>query len=83
MREPTNTMRIKQHTQVLEIFTIHNWMGFLEKFKVYDDAVAQEFSHSLTSHRRIHATILRRGLTKDLTREIIQYGHHTSPRNSM
>ena len=46
-------------------------MGFFEKFTGYDDEVAQEFAHSLTPHSRIHATVILRGLTIDLTPELI------------
>jgi len=46
-------------------------MGFFEKFTEYDDKVAQEFSHSLTPHSRIHATVIVRGLPIDLTPELI------------
>ena len=70
-REPTNTVRIQQHLQVLEIFTRHNWMAFFKKIRGYDDEVTQEFSLSLTTLTRIHATIVIRGLTIDLTPEFI------------
>ncbi len=70
-REPTNTVRIQQHPQVLEIFTRHTWMGLFEKFRGYDDEVAQEFALSLTPHNRIHATVVIRGLAIDLTLELI------------
>ena len=70
-REPTNTVRIQQHPQVLEIFTRHNWMGFFEKFKGYDDEVAQEFAHSLNPHNKIHGTVIVRGITIDLTPKLI------------
>ena len=46
-------------------------MGFFEKFRGYDDGVAQEFSLFLTPHTRIHATIVIRGLTIDHTPEPI------------
>ena len=46
-------------------------MGFFKKFTGYDDEVAQEFSHSLTPHSRIHATVIVRGLTIDLTPKLI------------
>ncbi len=70
-REPTNTVRIQQHPEVLEIFIRHQWMGFFEKFTGYDDEVAQEFSHSLTPHSKIHAIVVVRWLTIDLTPEFI------------
>ena len=46
-------------------------MGFFKKFIGYDDEVAQEFSHSLTPHNRIHAIVLVRGITIDLTLDLI------------
>jgi len=70
-REPTNTVRIQQHPQVLEIFTRHNWMLFFEKFILYDDQVVQKFSLSFAPHNRIHATIVIRGLTIDLSPKLI------------
>ena len=64
-------MRIQQHPQVLEIFTRHNWMEFFEKFRGYDDEVAQDFSLSLIPLTRVHATIVVRGLSIELTPELI------------
>lgn len=46
-------------------------MSLFEKFTGYDDEVAQEFSHSLTSHNRIHVAIIVIGLNIDLTPELI------------
>jgi len=39
-REPTNTARIHQHPPMVEIFTRHQWMGFFENMRGYDDDVA-------------------------------------------
>jgi len=46
-------------------------MGFFKKFRGYDDEVAQEFSLSLTPLTRIHATVVIRGLSIELTLELI------------
>jgi len=46
-------------------------MGFFERFRGYDDEVAQEFSLSLTPHSRIHASVVVRGPTIDLTPKLI------------
>jgi len=46
-------------------------MGFFEKFKAYDDEVAQEFVYSLSPHNIIHATIIVIGLTIDPTLKLI------------
>ena len=67
MIEPISTVRVQQHPQVLEIFIRHQWMGFFTKFIRYDDEVAQEFDHSLAPHNIIHAIVIVRGLTIDLS----------------
>lgn len=46
-------------------------MGFYEKFRGCDDEVAKEFSLSLTPLTRIHAIVVIRGHSIDLTHEII------------
>jgi len=66
-RVPINTVRIHQHPQVLEIFTRHNWMGYFEKIRGYDDEVAQDFSLSLIPLTRVHATVVVIGLSIELT----------------
>ena len=71
-REPVNTVRIHQHSPVLEIFTRHNWMGYFEKLREYDDEVARDFSLSLIPLTRTHATIVVRGLSIELTPELIR-----------
>lgn len=46
-------------------------MGFVEKFKGYDDEVVEKSALCLTPHTRIHAIVVIRGLTIDLTPELI------------
>lgn len=46
-------------------------MGYFEKLRGYDDEVSQEFSLSLVPLTRVHASIVVRGLSIDLTRELI------------
>lgn len=71
IRDPINTLRVHQHPQVLEIFTRHSWMGYLEELRGYDDEVAQDFSLSLIPLTRVHATVVVRGLSIELTPELI------------
>ena len=66
-REPINTVRIHQHPPVLEIFTRHNWMGYFEKLRGYDDEVARDVALSLIPLTRSHATVVVRGLSIELT----------------
>jgi len=70
-RLPINTVRIHQHPKVLEIFTRHNWMGYFEKLRGYDDEDAQDFSLSIIPLTRVHVTVVVRGLSIDLTPELI------------
>ena len=70
-REPINTGRIHQVPPVLEIFTRHNWMGYFEKLRGYDDEVARDFVLSLIPLTRTHATIVVRGLSIELTLDLI------------
>jgi len=46
-------------------------MGFFEKLRGYDDEVARGFALSLIPLTRIHATVVVRGLSIDLTLELI------------
>lgn len=62
-REPINIVRIYLHPHVLEIFKRHNWMGFFESLRGYDDEVAIYFAPSLIPLTRTHATIVVKGLS--------------------
>jgi len=70
-REPINTVRIHQHPSILEIFIRHNWMGFFEKLRGYDDEVARDIFVSLITLTRTHATVVVKGLSIELTPKII------------
>jgi len=47
-------------------------MGYYEKLRRYDDEVARDFSVSLIPLTRTHAIIVVRGLSIELTHEIIR-----------
>ena len=70
-REPTNIVKIHQHPPILEIFTRNNWMGFFEKLRGYDDEVARDFALFPIPLTRTHATTLVKGLSIELTPELI------------
>lgn len=69
--KPTITVRIHQHPLVVEIFTRHQWMGFLERMRGYDDEVARDFSLSLIPLTRTHAIIMVKGLLVEITPEVV------------
>jgi len=71
-RDPINTMRIHQHPPMLEIFTRHNWRGYFDKLRVYNDEVAKDFSLSLIPLTKTHAHVMVRGLSIHLTSELIR-----------
>lgn len=47
-------------------------MGYFENLRGYDDEVAQDFYLSLIPLTRVHATIVVRGLSIDLTPKLIR-----------
>lgn len=69
--KPSNTKRIHLHPLVLDIFRRHQWIGFLELLKGYDDDLAFEFVVALNSQTEDSATIVVRGLVISLNLEII------------
>jgi len=69
-REPINTVRIHQHPPVVEIFTRHNWVGFFEIMRGYDDEVEKYFSLSLIDLTRTHATTVVKFLSVEITPEV-------------
>lgn len=61
-REPTDTKRIHRHPHVVNIFRRHQWLGFLELLKRYNDDITQEFSMALHPQGEDSATTIVRGL---------------------
>ena len=68
-KEPTNSTRLHEHPQVVAIFPRANWMSFFEKFRGFDEEVAQEFSLYLVPHSRTHDIVIFRGLSMEITPE--------------
>jgi len=54
------------------MFTRHNWIRYFEKLRGYHDEVAQEFPFLLIPLTKIHATIVVRGLSIELTPKLIR-----------
>jgi len=46
-REPIDTSRINLHPPMVDIFRRHNWFGFFELRKGYNDYITYEFSMAL------------------------------------
>jgi len=71
-RECTNTSRIHHHPPAVEIFTRHQWMGFFERMRDYDDDVAREFALSLIPLTTTKDTTMVKGLSIVITHEVIR-----------
>ena len=70
-KEPTNSTRLHAHPQVVDIFTRENWMNLFGKFQGFYEEISQEFSLSLVPHTRTQATVTIRGLSMEITLELI------------
>jgi len=67
IREPTDTKRIHQHPHVVNILIIHQWLGFFELLKGYDDDISHEFSMTLHPQGEATATTVIKGLVISLS----------------
>lgn len=70
-REPTDTTRIHHHPHVRDIFLNHQWMGFFDKLKGYDEEVTHAFSMVIHSQGEESATNVVRGLGIHLKSKLI------------
>lgn len=61
-REPSDTKKIHQHALVVDILKRHQWLGFFEFLKGYDDDFSHEFFVELHSQKEDIATTIIRGL---------------------
>ena len=64
-------MRIHEHPPLVEIFPRHNWMGYFEKLRGYDDEVARYFALSIITLTRTHVTLVVRGPSIEFSAELI------------
>lgn len=67
--EPSDTKRIHQHPPKVDIFRIHQWLGFFELLNMYDDDLADEFSMELHCREENNATIVIRVIAISLSPE--------------
>jgi len=56
---------------VVDLFTRENWMSFSDKFQGHDDEITEEFLMSLKPESKTQATVNFRGLTLEVTLELI------------
>ena len=46
-KEPTDSKKLRENPEVVELFTRAQWMSFCDKLQGYDDEVAEEFLRAL------------------------------------
>lgn len=70
-KEPTDSKKLRENPEVVELFTRTQWMSFCDKLQGYDDEVAEEFLRALKPKSKTLATVNFRGLSLRLTPQII------------
>ena len=46
-KEPTDSKKLRENPEVVELFTHARWMSFYDNLQGYDDEVAEEFLRAL------------------------------------
>jgi len=70
-REPTDSSKLRENREVVELFTRVQWIAFCDKLQGYDDEVAEEFLQALRPKSKTVATVNFRGLSLTLTPQYI------------
>ena len=70
-REPTDSSKLRENHEVVELFTRVQWIAFCDKLQGYDDEVAEEFLRALEAKSKTVATVKFRGLSLTLTPQYI------------
>ena len=70
-KEPLDSIKLREHPAVVDLFTRANWMTFCDKIQGYDNEMTEEFLMSLQPKSKTLATVNFRGLTLQLTPELI------------
>ena len=70
-REPTDSTKLRENPEVVELFMRAQWISFCDKLQGYDDEVAEEFLQALRPKSKTLATVNFRGLSLRLTPQFI------------
>jgi len=70
-KEPSDSSKLHEHPEVVDLFTQENSISFFDKIQGYDEEITKEFLMSLRPHSKTHATFSCRGLTLELTSKLI------------
>jgi len=72
-KEPSDPSKLREHPEVVDLFTHANWMSFCDKIQGHDDEITEEFLISLKPESKTQATLNFRGLTLEVTPELISH----------
>jgi len=72
-KEPSDPSKLHEHPEVVDVFTRATWMSFFDKIRCHDEEITEEFLMSLTPQSKTQAIISFRGLTLELTHELISH----------
>lgn len=70
--DPLESKIIHLHSLVSHICGKHQWLGFFELLKGYDDVIAYEISMALSAQIEVNATTMVRGLAISISLELIR-----------
>ena len=70
-KEPSDSRKLREHPEVVNLFTRANWMTFCDKIQGHDDEITEELLMSLKPKSKTHATVNFKGLTLEVTPELI------------
>lgn len=70
-KELSDSRKLRETPEVVDLFTCANWMTFCDIIQGYDDEVTEEFLMSLQPKSKILATLNFKGLTLKLTPRLI------------
>jgi len=70
-KESLKSIKLYEHPEVEDLFTRANWISFFDRIQGYDEEVTEEILMSLRPHLKTHATISFKGLTLELTPNLI------------
>ena len=70
-KEPSDSNKLRETPEVVDLFSRANWMIFCDKIQGHDDEIIEEFLRSLKPKLKTLATVNFRGLTLKLTPQLI------------
>ena len=70
-KEPSDSRKLRETPEVVNLFTCANWMTFCDRIQGPDDEVTEEFLMSLQPKSKTLATVNFRELTLKLTPQLI------------